>query len=111
MKNFNIKKFSENAELIRSNERYNVYDLKLEHLTVSMTLLHKKQETTGHSHENIEEVYLCLSGNGRIQIDDEIQKFEKNSLVVIPIGKFHKVFNDSEKDMTFLAIFEKYERK
>lgn len=107
---FNLKDFKENAELVRSNERYDLYDLKLEHLTVSMTVMKPQQETTGHSHNDIEEVYLCLEGKGKIQVGVETFDFSKNDLVVIPVGKFHQVFNQGKKKMVFLAIFEKYER-
>lgn len=110
---FNLKdlnEFREEAELALSNDRYDIYDLKLEHLTVSITVLHAKKETRGHSHENIEEVYMCLGGSGQIQIGEEKIPFKEKDFVTIPMGKFHRVFNNSAKDLVFMAIFEKYER-
>jgi len=82
--------------------------LKLEHLTVSITELHAGKETRGHKHENVEEVYFCLEGNGEMEVDNERFKFEKGDVVVIPQGAFHRVYNTSKKELKFLAIFEKY---
>ncbi len=102
--------FKEIAELAMSNERYNVYDLKMEHLTVSITELHPGKETRGHKHENIEEVYVCLEGAGDMEVDSERFRFEKGDIVTIPSGAFHRVYNTSKKEVRFLAVFEKYER-
>ncbi|HIK00149.1 TPA: cupin domain-containing protein [archaeon] len=107
---FTPQTFKEIAELALSNERYNVYDLKLEHLTDSLTELRAGKETRGPKHENIEEVYMCLEGNGEMEIDAERFKFEKGDVVTIPLGAFHRVYNNSKKEMKFLAVFEKYER-
>ncbi len=107
---FTPQTFKDVAELVMSNERYNVLDLKLEHLTISITELHAGKETRGHKHENIEEVYFCLEGSGEIEVDSGKMKFEKGDVVPIPCGAFHRVYNHSKKDLKFLAIFEKYER-
>lgn len=106
-----ISQFRELAQLAISNERYEVYDLKLEHLTVSITYLHAGKETRGHEHGEVEEVYFCLSGEGKIQVGEETMPFSKDDIITIPMGTFHKVFNPSQKDLVFMAIFEKYERK
>src|SRR3989344_9033776 len=113
---FRTETFKDVAELVLDNERYKVYDLKLEHLTVSITELHPGKETRGHSHENVEEVYLCLEGNGEIEVSlpagggQEKMPFGKGDVVTIPLGAFHRVYNKSKKDLKFMAIFEKYER-
>ena len=107
---FRTETFKDVAELVLDNERYKVYDLKLEHLTVSITELHPGKETRGHSHENVEEVYLCLEGNGEIEVGEERMTFEKGDIITIPLGAFHRVYNKSKKVLKFMAIFEKYER-
>ena len=105
-----LDKFKEDAELAKSDETYDIHDLKLEHLTVSTTTLHAGKETRGHEHAEKEEVYLCLEGSGTLQVGEETADFVKGDLVTIPLGAFHKVVNNSEGELVFLCIFEKYER-
>ena len=104
-----IKDFSKKAKLVKSDDRYFVYDLEMEDLVVSMTILHPKKETRGHSHEDAEEVYFFLEGNGEIQVGEERFKVKKGDLITIPRGNFHKVFNTGNKELIFLSVFEKYE--
>ena len=108
---FGIDEFSDVAEKIRSNDVYDVHDLKfLEHMIVSTTQLHSGKETSGHSHDNEEEVYIFLEGSGEMQLGDERFTIKKGDVVLIPKGKFHKVFNlDNPEDLKFFCIFERYE--
>src|SRR3989344_7015067 len=108
---FKLDDFGKNAELVLDNDRYKVYDLKLSHLTVSVTELHPGKETRGHKHDDIEEVYFCKDGEGKIVVGEETMPFERGDVVTIPLGAFHRVLNPSKKELVFLAIFEKYERQ
>jgi oxalate decarboxylase/phosphoglucose isomerase-like protein (cupin superfamily) len=97
---------------VKSNDIYDIHDLKLNHLTVSTTRLHSGKETRGHTHPgDQEEIYICLEGSGKIIIGEVESSFEKGDLLAIESGEFHKVINDSETDLVFLCVFEKYERK
>ncbi|RLJ09799.1 MAG: cupin [Candidatus Aenigmatarchaeota archaeon] len=108
----NLRDFPKKVKPIRDNEVYSVHDLyELENLVVSMTILHPKQATRGHSHEETEEVYIFLQGEGEMQLDDKRFKVEKNDLVLVPKGVFHRVFNQGEIDLIFLCVFEKYENR
>lgn len=102
-----LSDFPKVAELVKSDERYEVYDFKMKNLVVSTTLLHKGKETTGHSH-SVEEVYFFAEGKGEVQLNDKRHKVKKNDIVVIPRGYFHKVFNTSGKRLIFICVFEKY---
>ncbi|MFQ6105940.1 MAG: cupin domain-containing protein [Candidatus Hydrothermarchaeaceae archaeon] len=103
-----IKDFPEKARLVKSDERYDVYDLAMTHLVTSMTILHESQETTGHSHDDVEEVYLFLEGKGEIQLDDDRQNVEQGDLILIQKGVFHKVFNKGNDNLIFVSVFEQY---
>lgn len=105
----NLKEFKKRARLIRDNEVYQVYDLPLQELVVSMTVLHPGKETKGHSHDKAEEVYFFLEGEGKIKIEQEVKKVKEGELIPIKKGAFHKVFNLSKKkELVFLSVFEKY---
>lgn len=100
------------GEVIRNNDTYVVEDNTfLKNLTLSKTILHPWKETTGHSHEELEEVYFFKYGFGRIQIDNEFMNVTGGDIILIPAGAFHKVYNDSSKeDLAFVCVFQKYER-
>lgn len=100
------------GEIIRDTHVYQVIDNKfLSNLTLSKTVLSPWQETSGHSHDGLEEVYFFQSGNGRMQLDDEFIKVTAGDIVLIPAGAFHKVYNDSsDQVLTFICVFQSYER-
>jgi len=105
----NIKTYKQRAELIRSTNVYNVYDLKeLKNLSLSLTELHPTQNTSGHSHDNADEIYIFIEGQGTIKIGDEVVECKKGDVFTIPRGKFHKVNNLWNRDLIFWSIFEKY---
>ncbi len=61
------------GELIRDTHVYKVIDNKfLNNLTLSKTILNPLQQTGGHKHEGLEEVYFFIRGFGRMELDDEV---------------------------------------
>lgn len=107
------------GKIIRDNETYIVEDNNfLNNLVLSKTTLHPGKETSGHSHKGLEEVYYFIKGNGRMLLgtEDDYSNTEHyfpvsaGDVVLIPDGAFHKVFNESEEDLEFVCVFEKYER-
>jgi len=105
-----IIQYKERAKLIRDNETYKVYDLTtLKDLNLSLTELKPGKETGGHSHKEADEIYIFIDGRGEIEIGEEKISVKGGDVVAIPGGKFHKVFNEGEKTLSFWSIFEKYE--
>ncbi|MFA5052685.1 MAG: cupin domain-containing protein [Parcubacteria group bacterium] len=102
--------YKKKADLIRDNDVYRVYDLKtLGNLTLSLTELNPHKSTTGHSHENAEEVYVFISGKGEMEIGETREKVTKGNVFLIPKGDFHRVHNKGWQPLKFWSIFEKYE--
>lgn len=104
----NIPSFKTKAKLIRGTEVYNVFDLPLSHLNLSLTELHIGQKTSGHYHDEADEVYLFISGNGKIQVGDEFTECQGGDVFTISRGAFHKVWNEGTEDLKFWCVFEKY---
>lgn len=105
-----LKEFPEKVKAIRNTDIYSVHDLSfLEHLVVSMTILHPGKETGGHSHKDEEEVYIFLEGWGEMQLGDERLGVGEGDVVLIPKRHFHKVFNTGKGDLKFICVFEKYQ--
>ncbi len=96
------------GRLVKSDERYVVVDRSVGNLVFSITILHPGKHTTGHSHP-AGEVYFFAEGKGVLEIDGKKRAVRSRDAVPIPPGKFHRVYNTSDRDLVFLCAFEKYE--
>jgi len=104
-----IKEYKQLAKLIRDNEFYRIYDLpELKHLNISLTELYPQKSTTGHSHEDVDEVYIFIDGKGTMEVGKKTIKVKAGDIVPVKAGAFHRVHNKGEKKLSFWAIFEKY---
>jgi|LWDU01.1.fsa_nt_gi glycerol-3-phosphate cytidylyltransferase len=95
------------GNVVKDNDTYIIVDnTELTKLTVSTTTLRPGKETTGHSHDGIEEVYTFMSGTGKMQIGDNEFSVEAGKTFTIPDGAFHKVYNTShDEDLFFICVF------
>tara|TARA_Y100000310_G_scaffold2310_1_gene2960 strand:+ start:137 stop:475 length:339 start_codon:yes stop_codon:yes gene_type:complete len=105
-----IKLDKTDSKVVKSNEAYDVIDnTNLNNLIVSKTILHYGKETGGHNHSGQEEVYIFISGNGSMIVDDKTYQVEMGSVVLIPDGAFHKVYNLNDRvkgDLVFICVFD-----
>ena len=104
-----LSEFPKKGKLVKKDERYEVYDIAMEHLVASMTVLHASKATTGHSHSDVEEVYYVTQGEGDILLGNKKMKLRKENVILIPKATFHRVYNTGSEDLTFLSIFERHE--
>ena len=94
------------GDVVKRDSRYVVRDnTELSSLVLSSTLLHQGKSTTGHSHPGQEEVYFFVSGNGKMQIDDNTFMVDAGSMVLVPDGAFHRVYNAGLEDLYFVCVF------
>tara|TARA_R100000742_G_C4237168_1_gene57548 strand:- start:211 stop:567 length:357 start_codon:yes stop_codon:yes gene_type:complete len=106
-----INKDNIKGTITKDNDTYLIEDNNLlENLTLSKTTLKPNQSTKGHSHDELEEVYFFMKGRGRMQLGEEIFEVKAEDIVLIPQGKFHRVFNDMHFPMEFICVFQKYDR-
>ena len=100
------------GEVVEDSGVYLVQDKHFHNrLVTSKTVLHRNNETKGHKHDGVEEVYLFLSGVGRIKIDAQVCDVSAGTLVLISDGAFHQVLNCGQEDLVFISVFEKYKRQ
>ena len=63
---------------------------------------------SGDLHEQ-DEIYYILSGNGKLQLDDEMIDVAANQVVFIPAGVFHRLDNtESKEELTLLTMWKDY---
>ena len=78
------------GEVVKDNETYLLKDNKtLDKLVLSSTLLNPFKQTTGHNHSGQEEVYFFVSGQGRMEVDEETLLVTAGDVVLVPDGAFH----------------------
>lgn len=105
-----IKEFAGRVKPIMDTDVYSVHDLEyLDHLNVSMTVLHAGMATTGHEHEGKDEVYVVVDGKGELVLGDKKFPIETGDIILIKGGQYHQTFNTTKEDLVFLCIFERYE--
>jgi mannose-6-phosphate isomerase-like protein (cupin superfamily) len=101
--------YSIGGTVVKNNETYLLTDnTELKNLVLSSTRLHANMSTRGHQHEGQEEVYLFISGAGKMQLGEESNTFEVRAgdTVLIQDGVFHRVFNTSNAELYFICIFD-----
>ena len=95
------------GDIVKDNETYLLKDnSSLKNLTVSSTLLHPGKSTNGHKHPGKEEVYMIISGNGRMELDDKEIQVQGGEMVLIEDGVFHRVHNTGDVDLYMVCIFD-----
>jgi glycerol-3-phosphate cytidylyltransferase len=95
------------GDVVKDNETYTIVDnVELDGLTVSTTILHPAKKTSGHSHDDIEEVYYFIKGTGSMTLGNNNFSISTGSTITIPSGVFHQVTNESvEEDLVFICTF------
>ena len=105
-----IKLDKTDSTIIKSNETYDVIDnTNLKNLIVSKTVLHPGKETGGHNHSGQEEVYIFMKGEGKMVVGSKTHHVKQGSIVLIPDGDFHKVWNTGPlrgDDLEFICVFD-----
>ena len=95
------------GDIVKDDSRYIVKDnTKLTNLVVSSTLLAAKKSTTGHRHAGQEEVYIFVSGSGRMELDHKIFDVTAGDTVLIEDNVFHKVHNNTDFGLKFICVFD-----
>jgi mannose-6-phosphate isomerase-like protein (cupin superfamily) len=60
----------------------------------SVHVVQIRGRATKHRHARLTEIYYCLEGSGRIELDDQTRDFSPGTVVVIPAGVAHAACGD-----------------
>lgn len=71
---------------------------------INWAKLPKGQKFSKHYHEDMEEIFIILSGKAEIMIGEETEELGKGDLVVIPVRAVHEMKNISKEDVYYIAI-------
>lgn len=76
--------------------------------TYSSTHLNPQRQTRGHKHDDQDEIYKFIDVKdgefGVVLVDSETLFVQKNTIVFVPRGVFHRVINPTLEPMVFETI-------
>jgi mannose-6-phosphate isomerase-like protein (cupin superfamily) len=68
-----------------------------------------KRQAFGHRHDKAEEVYVVLSGSGRVRLDDEIVEIARLDAIRVP-PSITRAFEAGDDGLEYLAFGAHYEK-
>jgi mannose-6-phosphate isomerase-like protein (cupin superfamily) len=71
---------------------------------VSFAKLQPRLSYEPHHHEDHEEVYYIVNGNGKIKMGNEEVRYRDGDIIYIPENTTHSIINDGEEVTGFLAF-------
>ena len=73
-------------------------------LLVAWTVLSPHSQQRGHAHVGSEQAYVFIRGNGRMQVEEEVQYVGQGEMVYVPPGKRHFIVNTGDENLVFIAV-------
>jgi mannose-6-phosphate isomerase-like protein (cupin superfamily) len=90
----------------KQDERYVVKDnTALNNLVLSSTDLAPNKSTSGHKHKGQEEVYIFVTGFGKMELDDMIIDVAQGDVILIEDNVFHRV-HAGPTGTYFVCVFD-----
>lgn len=71
---------------------------------INWAVLRRGKSFVSHYHEDMEEIFIIISGKAKIRVDKEEDVLEKGDAVLVPMKKVHKMKNISNEDVNYLVI-------
>ena len=81
-----------------------VGDLKSKIQTINDACLEPGKGFAPHTHNDGEEIYYFLEGNGEMIINDKKFQVKKGDVVVVEVGESHSLKNPSANKLRFITI-------
>jgi uncharacterized cupin superfamily protein len=78
--------------------------LGAEALGARMWLLRPGQASTKHRHAEQTELYVVLTGTGRMRIGDDVHSLAPHSSVLVEPSAVRQIFNDTGEDALWLVV-------
>ena len=75
-----------------------------ENLTMGQTIIYPTGKTTGHAHDDMEEVYYILSGKGKMVVGDNEFPIKAGDALYVPFGEFHVTYNTGIQPMAVVWV-------
>lgn len=73
-------------------------------LTMGHTTIYPTGTTTGHAHEDMEEVYFVISGEGIMVVGEDEFEIKPGDGLYVPPGVFHTTYQRGNMPLTVLWV-------
>ena len=74
-----------------------------ENLAVTWVEGEPGSEQAIHSHENREQVYVVVQGQGAMRVGDEVEKVGPGTAILVPPGTSHSIRNVGEETLIYVS--------
>lgn len=71
---------------------------------VNWAILKKGKSFVPHYHEDMDEIFIIISGRVKIRVEGEEEILGKGDAVLVPMKKIHQMENISNNDVHYLVI-------
>lgn len=72
-------------------------------LSFAMLIIEPGERSRRHFHKETEEIYYILSGQGRVEIDNETFDIRQGHAIFLPIGSYHQISNTGDQKLIFVC--------
>ena len=73
-------------------------------ITMGYTVIYPTGKTTGHAHDDMEEVYYILNGKGKMVIGDDEFPVQAGDAFYVPFGEFHVTYNTGNQPLAMVWV-------
>ncbi|HBN86458.1 MAG TPA: hypothetical protein DDZ89_21785 [Clostridiales bacterium] len=108
MRNPIFRKISEWKD---KGQGYMIYGDEAEIIESNVVTVKKGQSTGVGSHHNEEEVYVVISGRGRVRVGDVVNEVEAGTVIYIPRNAEHESTGLSDEDYVYLCVAIYFDKK
>jgi mannose-6-phosphate isomerase-like protein (cupin superfamily) len=74
-------------------------------LSLGYFRLEPGQSGPKHSHQNEVEIYIVISGKGKVVIGDETVDMTSGTIIYVPPTVEHQTLNNGQNDLEFYGVF------
>jgi len=68
-------------------------------LWIGTSTVEPENKTNSHAHDVNEEVFYCVSGEGKIIVDGEEKEYTPGTVVFCPPGSYHQIINTGKEPL------------
>jgi mannose-6-phosphate isomerase-like protein (cupin superfamily) len=79
-------------------------DSPSKNLTMGYTVIYPTGKTTGHAHDDMEEVYYILTGKGTMVIGEDEFPIRAGDAFYVPFGEYHVTYNTGNQPLAMVWV-------